>query len=58
MATIFSIIVSTHLRNDFPAFKINSSDTLFHSSSVAVLIEPIYEWEAAFLLFSKTPHIA
>ena len=29
MATIYSLIVSTHLRNDLNAFKINSSDIFF-----------------------------
>ena len=58
MAIIFSIIVSTRLRNGFHAFKINSSDILFHSSSIAVLSEPIFGWEVAFVLFSITPHIA
>ena len=56
--TFFSIIVLTHLRNDSLAFKINSSDILFHSSSIAVLSEPIFRWEVAFVLFSKTLHIA
>ena len=43
--------------NDFPAFKIKSSDILFHSSLIAVLSEPIFRPEVAFVLFSKTPHI-
>ena len=33
---IFSVIVSPHLQNDFQAYKINSSDFLFHSSSIVV----------------------
>ena len=36
MDIIFSIIVSAHFRNDLQAFKINSSDILFHSSSTEV----------------------
>ena len=51
----FSIIVLTHLSK---WFKINSSDILFHSSSIVVLSEPIFRWEVAFVLFSKMPHIA
>ena len=35
----------------------NSSDILFHSSSVAVLSEPTFGWEVSFVLFLKTPHI-
>ena len=35
----------------------NSSDILFHSSSIAVLSEPIFGWEVTFVLFSKTPNI-
>ena len=58
MAAIFSIIVPTRLRNDLHAFKINSSDILFHSFSIAVLSEPIFGRKIAFVLFSKTPHIA
>ena len=42
--------------NDLHAFKINSSDILFHSSSI-VLSEPIFGWEVAFVLFSKTSYI-
>ena len=53
-----SIIVSTHLQNNLQAFKIKSSDILFHSSSIAVLNQPIFGWDVAFSLFSKTPHIA
>ena len=54
MAAIFffSIIVSTHLRNDLHALKIKSSDILFHSFS------SMFGWEVAFVLFSKTSHIA
>ena len=54
MATIFffSIIVSTHPLNDLHAFKINSLVILFHSSSIAVLSEPIFEWEVVLVLFS------
>ena len=37
MAVIFSIIVSTRLRNDFYVFKIDSTDILFYSSPIAVL---------------------
>ena len=38
MATVFfSIIVSTHFQNDLHACKINSSDILFHSSSIAIV---------------------
>ena len=56
MAAIF--IVSTRLRNDLLVFKINSSNILFHSSSIAVLSVPIFRWEIAFVLFSQMPHIA
>ena len=48
MTTIFSNNVSTRLRNDLHTVKINSSDILFHSSSVAVLSEPIFGWEVGF----------
>ena len=58
MAAIFSIIVSTCLRNDLHAFKIDSSDILFHSSSITVFSEPIFGREVVFVSFSKTPHIA
>ena len=59
MATIFfSIIVSTHLWNELHAFKINSSDILFPSFSIAVLSESIFGWEVEFVLFSKMPYIA
>ena len=53
MATIFSIVASLHLRNDLHAFTIDSSDILFHSSSIAVLNEPIFEWEDLFVLLSR-----
>ena len=33
------------------AFKTNSSDILFHSSSIAVFSKPIFGWEVAFVLF-------
>ena len=59
MAVFFKIIiVSTQLQKDLHASKINSSNILFHSSSPAVLNEPIFAWEVVFVLFSKTPHIA
>ena len=52
MATIFfSMILSTRIRNDFNTFKINSSDILFHSLLIAILSEPIFGWEVAFVLF-------
>ena len=38
-------------------FKVNSSDILFYSSSIAVLSEPIFGWEVEFILFSETPHM-
>ena len=57
MATTFFNILSTCLRNDLHAFKINSPDILFHSSLIAILSEPIFEWEVAFVLFRKTPDI-
>ena len=57
MATILWIIMSTCLWNDLNAFKINSSDILFHSSSIAVLSEPIFQWKVTCVLFSKMPHI-
>ena len=44
-------------RNDLFVFQINSSDILFHSFSQAVLSEPIFGWEVAPVLFSKSPHI-
>ena len=50
MITIFSIIESTHLRNDFYAFTINPSDILFPSSLIAVVNKPIFGWEVAFFL--------
>ena len=53
-AILFTIIVSTHLRNDLHAFKINSSDILFHSSSIEVLSEPIFGWFHLFC-FLKRP---
>ena len=49
----FSVIVSTRLRYDLHAIKIYSSEILFHSSSIS---EPIFGWEVAFDLFSKTLH--
>ena len=58
MATSFSIIVSTYLPNDLHAFKINSQNILFYSSSIVVLSEPIFRWEVVFVMFSKTPNIA
>ena len=54
----FSIILSIHIRNDLHAFKINSSEILFHSSLIAVLSESIFRWEDAFDLFSKILYIA
>ena len=54
-AIFFLIIVSVQLVNDFHGFKINFIDSLFHSSSIAVLSQPFFGWEAAFALFSKTP---
>ena len=55
---LFQLLKSKRLRNDLYAFKINYSDILFHSSSITILSEPIFGWEIAFILFSKTPHIA
>ena len=52
-AIFFSIIVSRHFWNDLYAFRINSSDILFHSSSIALFSEPIFGWEVAVVLFSK-----
>ena len=57
MATIFSIIISTHLQNDLYVFEINSLD-IFYSSSIAVVSKPIFRWEDAFVLFSKMSDIA
>ena len=54
MATNFSIMVSIYFRNDLLALKINSSDILFPSFSIAVLSKPIFGLEVAFVLFSKT----
>ena len=53
-----SIIVSTYFRNDSHAFKTNSSDILFQSSSIPVLSEPIFGLDVAFVLFSKMPNTA
>ena len=50
--------VCWRLLRNLHAFKINSSDILFHSLSIAVLSKPMFEWEVAFVLFSKMPHIA
>ena len=50
--------MSTCLWNNLHAFKTNSSDILFYSSSIAVLSKPIFGWQVAFVLFSKTLHIA
>ena len=47
-----------HNRNVFYVFKINYSYILFHSSSIVFLSEPIFGWEVAFNLFSKTFHTA
>ena len=58
MATILSTIVSTIFRNDFHTFKINSSDILFHSSSISPLAELNFGYEVAFVLFSKAPHVS
>ena len=56
MAThFFSIIVSTRLQNDLLTFKINSSDILFSSSSIAVFSEPIFRWGIVFVFLTKTP---
>ena len=38
-----------HLQNDLNAFKINSSEILFYSSSITVLWEPIFGLEVAFI---------
>ena len=54
----FSIIVSICLRNDVDVFKIESSDILFHFSSIAVLSEPILGSEVEFVFFAKTLYIA
>ena len=59
MGANFLIIVSSHLRNDLHAFKMNLSEILFHSSSIALLLsEPIFGWEVAYVLFSKMSLIA
>ena len=55
MASIFSIHPFETILH---TFKINSSDILFHSSSIAVVSEPIFEGEVAFLLVCETPHSA
>ena len=57
MATIFFIIETKRHRNGLHAFKINSSDILFHSSSIVVLSKQIFRCEVAFVLFSRTPYI-
>ena len=49
----FSVIVSTCLWNNLPAFKINSSDILLYSFSIAVFSKPKFGWQVAFVLFSK-----
>ena len=51
--TFISFIVSTRFRNDLHVFKINSSDILFHSSSIAVLSESIFRWELHLFCFLK-----
>ena len=50
----FSVIVLTHLRNDLYAFKINLSDTLFYSSSIAVLSD--LDWKLHLFYFLKRPY--
>ena len=57
MAVIFSIIVSTCLQNNLHTFKINSTDIIFHSSSIADLSEPTFRWEVTyFLLYKNSPY--
>ena len=56
MAVIFLISVSTRFRNYFQALKINSSDILFNSFSIAIISESIFEWEVAFVWFCKKRH--
>ena len=57
MAAIFffGYCINTPSKQFACNFKLNSSDILFHSSSIAVLSEPIFGWEV--VLFSKTLHI-
>ena len=43
---------------DLLAFKSNSSEILFQFSSIVVFSNPIVESEVAFVLCSKTRHIA
>ena len=50
MATIFQLLYQY-------AFKINSSDILFHFSSITVPSKPIFRWKVAAILFSKMPYI-
>ena len=53
-----AIIVSTCLQDDWHILNINYSGISFPLSSIADFSEPIFGWEIAFVLFSKTPHIA
>ena len=56
-AVFFPMILSTRFQKILHALKINSSDILFHFSLIEVFIEPIFRWDIAFDLFSKTLHI-
>ena len=59
MATIFfQLLTQFTFENDLHAFNLNSSYILLHYFSIAVLSEPIFGWEVALILFSKTPQIA
>ena len=59
MATIFffNYCINTHSKRS-ACLQDKVLDILFHSSSIAVLNKPIFGWEVAFVLFSKTLHIA
>ena len=52
----FSVIVSTPPRKALHAFKINSSNILFDSSSIAVLSESIFGGKVTFFVFENAPY--
>ena len=58
MATIFFFQLSSRLQKDLHASKVNSSDISFSFSLITVFSEPIFELEAAFVLFSNMPQKA
>ena len=56
MVAIFSIIVSTRQQNDLHAFKINSSDILFHSSYSGLKGTNIWIGSCICFVFSNAPN--